>query len=401
MNEVIRQLKARKSVRMFEDREIEEPLVREILDAATQAPTAGNQQLYTILRITDQEKKERLSESCDHQPFIAQAKLVLVFCADCLKWYKAYRFAGCEPRLPGAGDLMLAVTDAAIAAQNAVVAAESLGIGSCYIGDIMENCEVQREILGLPEYVFPAAMLVFGYPTEQQRNRKKPARSDLDCIVFEDRYPEMDEALIRDMLGVKCPEEQGYDRWIRAFCKRKYDSDFSREMTWSVEAYLKQYRDVRLVSALEDRRALIPLYEEYARMLVETDPVFQRSLDQQNYDEEIAHLEEKYGLPRGRIYLVYVGNELAGCVGMKPFDDQHAELKRLYVRLAFRGRNLGERLVRQIMEDARAEGYRWLRLDTLPGLRTARKLYQRMGFREIDAYYDCLVPGTIFMEIEV
>ena len=109
-----------------------------ILEAAMQAPTAGCQQLYTILDITDQNLKEALAESCDHQPFIAKAPMVLVFCADCKKWYDAYLEAGCKPRKPDVGDLMLAVTDTAIAAQNAVVAAESFGIGSCYIGDIME-----------------------------------------------------------------------------------------------------------------------------------------------------------------------------------------------------------------------------------------------------------------------
>ncbi|MDO5474712.1 MAG: nitroreductase family protein [Phascolarctobacterium sp.] len=158
MNEVIHQLYERKSVRVFEDREIPSEAKSAILRAATMAPTAGNQQLYTILDITDPEIKCKLADSCDHQPFIATAKLVLIFCADCLKWREAFCCAGAEPRKPGPGDLMLAVTDAAIAAQNAVVAAHSLGIGSCYIGDIMENCEIHREMLNLPEYVFPAAI---------------------------------------------------------------------------------------------------------------------------------------------------------------------------------------------------------------------------------------------------
>ncbi|MDO5458166.1 MAG: GNAT family N-acetyltransferase [Eubacteriales bacterium] len=158
---------------------------------------------------------------------------------------------------------------------------------------------------------------------------------------------------------------------------------------------------VSLIPAFDRRNELIPLYEEYAAMLLETDPVFARSLAQQNYDEEILHLEEKYAPPKGQIYLVFVDGELAGCVGMKPSDDSHAELKRLYVRPAFRGRNLGETLTRRIMDDARKAGYRYLRLDTLPGLKSALKLYRRLGFREIDPYYDCLVPGTIFMEIEL
>ena len=241
MNEIIRQLHSRKSVRVFEDRDIPENIVNEILEAACQAPTAGNQQLYTVIRVTDESLLDRLSESCDHQPFIKEAKLVLVFCADCLKWQKAYEYCGCDPRKPGAGDLVLAVTDAAIAAQNAVVAAWSFGIGSCYIGDILENCEEQRDILGIPEYVMPAAMLVFGYPTEQQKKRVKPSRSGLEYVVSENRYPEMDAEYIRGMLEPKTGGKD-HEAWVKAFFRRKYDSDFSREMSRSVEKYLEQYR---------------------------------------------------------------------------------------------------------------------------------------------------------------
>ena len=242
MNEVIRQLYGRKSVRVFTDREIEEPVVQEILQAAAMAPTAGNQQLYTILRITEPALLRSLAESCDHQPFIAEGKLVLVFCADCLKWYEAYAAAGCEPRRPGPGDLILAVDDALIAAQNAVVAAESHGIGSCYIGDIMENNERQRELLDLPDYVFPAALLVFGYPTAQQAERKKPERAAMKYIVQENRYRRMDAGQLQDMLA-KGKNGQEYLDWITAFCKRKYQSDFALELNRSVREYLKQYAE--------------------------------------------------------------------------------------------------------------------------------------------------------------
>lgn len=241
MNEVITQLFDRKSVRVFTDREISPQDKALILDAAIQAPTAGNQQLYTILDITDRSVKEQLVDSCDHQPFIAEGKLVLVFCADCLKWYEAFLSAGCQPRKPGVGDLMLAVCDAVIAAQNAVVAAESLGIGSCYIGDIMENYELQKKILQIPDFVFPAAMLVFGYPTEQQRNRPKPPRSARQYIVHENSYHPMDGDDLKAMLEVKTTQPD-YEKWLQAFCNRKYNSDFSREMTRSVEKYLEEFR---------------------------------------------------------------------------------------------------------------------------------------------------------------
>lgn len=240
MNEVIRQLNGRKSVRAYTDREIGFEEKQAILRAAAEAPTAGNQQLYTILDITDQALKEKLVETCDHQPMIAQAKMVLIFCADCKKWYDAYLAVGCDTRKPGVGDLMLAVGDAMIAAQNAVTAAESLGIGSCYIGDIMENCEAQRELLSLPEYVFPAGMLIFGYPTEQQTRRPKPERVKMEYIVHENSYQPLNNAQLEEMWTPRAGEK-GYVAWMQAFCNRKYNSDFSREMTRSVRKYLEQY----------------------------------------------------------------------------------------------------------------------------------------------------------------
>lgn len=141
-NEVLQALSARKSVRVYTDEPVTEAERNAILQAAFQAPTAGNQQLYTILNITDPALKARLADLCDHQPFIAKAPLVLVFLADCRRWLQAYKAAGIENvRTPGVGDLLLAMADTCIAAQNAVVAAESLGIGSCYIGDVIENAE--------------------------------------------------------------------------------------------------------------------------------------------------------------------------------------------------------------------------------------------------------------------
>ena len=111
MNPTISQLLKRKSVRVFTDREISPKKKVLILEAAAQAPTAGNQQLYTILDITDPAIKEQLVHTCDNQPFIATGKMVLVFCADCLKWYDAFKAVGCDPRDPGVGDLLLAVSE--------------------------------------------------------------------------------------------------------------------------------------------------------------------------------------------------------------------------------------------------------------------------------------------------
>lgn len=240
MTETVRELLERKSVRNFTHEPVSDADRELILRCACAAPTAGNQQLYTVLHVTDPVIREQLVETCDHQSFIATAPLLLVFCADCRKWYEAFKAADCSPRLPGPGDLLLAVADTNIAAQNAVTAAWSLGIGSCYIGDVMENCERQREILKLPEYVFPAAMLVFGHPAESVAEQRKPPRAPMEYIVSENAYPETDEEYYRALFSGKWSREN-YAAGIDAFCRRKYNSDFSVEMSRSVREYLKDF----------------------------------------------------------------------------------------------------------------------------------------------------------------
>ncbi|MEF2837973.1 MAG: nitroreductase family protein [Oscillospiraceae bacterium] len=242
MNEVIRQLHDRKSVRVYEDRPVEPDVKRAILEAAIQAPSAGNMALYTILDITDQEMKDKLAVSCDNQPFIATAPVVLIFCADYRRWYDVFCGHVEEVRKPDLGDLFLAEADSLIAAQNAVVAAHSLGLGSCYIGDITENYEFHRELLNLPQYVVPAAMLCIGYPTQQQLSRAKPPRHAVEYLVHENGYSMEKSGKMADMLAVqqgKADEELA--DYIRRFCKRKWNSEFSQEMSRSCTEIVRQW----------------------------------------------------------------------------------------------------------------------------------------------------------------
>lgn len=242
MTNTIQELFDRKSVRVFTDREISAEDRALILRSAAEAPTAGNMQMYTIIDVQDQKEKEELSVLCDNQPFIAGGKLVLIFAADYQRWYDAFEMNGAKPRKPGKGDLLLSIVDATIAAQNTVTAAHSLGIGSCYIGDILENCEKVRALLNLPDFVVPSCMLVFGYPTQQQKDREKPARFPMDDIVCVDKYEKKDVEALRSMFSGKCGK-QSFEDWARAFCDRKYNSDFSVEMQRSAAEYLKKYTD--------------------------------------------------------------------------------------------------------------------------------------------------------------
>ncbi len=242
MNDVIRQLHQRKSVRVYEDRPIETDVKRAILEAAIQAPSAGNMALYTILDITDREMKKALSVSCDNQPFIATAPMVLIFCADYRRWYDTFCNYVEEVRKPDMGDLFLAEADALIAAQNAVVAAQSFGIGSCYVGDITENFEYHQKLLNLPKYVVPAAMICFGYPTAQQANREKPARFTVEDMVHENGYCMEKSAAMPRMLAQRQEvSEEELAGWVRRFCKRKWNSEFSREMSRSCTAMVEAW----------------------------------------------------------------------------------------------------------------------------------------------------------------
>ena len=242
MNEVLRQLHDRKSVRVYEDRAIEPEVKQAILEAAIQAPSAGNMALYTILDITDPYMKAKLAVSCDNQPFIATAPMVLIFCADYRRWYDVFCAHVDEVRKPDLGDLFLAEADALIAAQNAVVAAHSLGLGSCYIGDITENYEFHKELLSLPQYVVPAAMLCMGYPTRQQLSRSKPQRHSVADMVHENGYSmEKSEEMLHMLSRREGKEGEELTGWLERFCKRKWNSEFSREMSRSCTEMVRDW----------------------------------------------------------------------------------------------------------------------------------------------------------------
>jgi nitroreductase len=252
MNQVIDTLLSRKSIRAFENRRIEPDVRAAILKAAFRAPTAGNMMLYSIIDVTDQTIKDKLVTTCDNQPLIARAPMVWLFLADYQRWQDYFVHSNVEKlekpmRNPEEGDLFLACSDALIAAQNAVIAAESFGLGSCYIGDIIENYEIHKEMFNLPQYVFPICMLVFGYPTQQQKEREMTSRFDEKFVVFENQYrqlegDEFDEMFAeRESQMPKSKAMQDIDNFGQAMYRRKFSSAFSIEMSRSAREWLKHW----------------------------------------------------------------------------------------------------------------------------------------------------------------
>jgi FMN reductase (NADPH)/FMN reductase [NAD(P)H] len=258
MNETLQVIANRRSVRNYADTPLTAEEKNAILTSAMRAPTAGNLMLYSIIEIEDQALKDRLAITCDNQPFIAKAPFLLLFAADYQRMYDQFVMSGAEqkclerginPRPPQEGDMLLACCDALIAAQNAVIAAESLGIGSCYIGDILEQYEIHRELLDLPQYVLPLALVCFGRPAVVKEEKRLTPRYDSRFVVFKDRYHRLTRQEVQEMLRPTVekafPGEfhaEDVDELIQRVYFRKFVSDFSVEMTRSVRAMLKNWQ---------------------------------------------------------------------------------------------------------------------------------------------------------------
>lgn len=125
----------------------------------------------------------------------------------------------------------------------------------------------------------------------------------------------------------------------------------------------------------------------------------------QSFEQELAILPGDYAPPRGELLLAWCGDVLAGCVALRPFDDADypnaAEMKRLYVRPAFRGLGLGRELAERILDAARGHGYSTVLLDTLDDMEAARALYEELGFEEIPPYYHNPIAGAHYLKVDL
>ncbi len=258
MNSTLEVIQRRRSLRNFSDQPLAEDERNAILQAAFRSPTAGNMMLYSIIEVEDQVLKDRLAETCDHQPFIAKSPFVLLFLADYQRWYDYFMLSGADQkadelglpnRLPQEGDLLLACCDALIAAQSAVIAAELMGIGSCYIGDILENYEIHREMFDLPKYVLPVTLLVFGRPASGAMPSGQTPRFAPEFILHRNRYRRFNAeefermyTHLNERLQAMAKRPFGAENVGQATYLRKFVSDFSVEMTRSAREMIKNWQ---------------------------------------------------------------------------------------------------------------------------------------------------------------
>lgn len=194
MNPTIELLKSHRSIRKFKDQQIPQELFEELIRAGQCAATSNHVQAYTIIHVVNTEKRKKLAELAGGQAYIETCSDFLVFCADMKRATESAEKAGAEVIRGMTEQLLVASVDAALIAQNVVVAAESEGLGICYIGGIRNNPQDVSDLLNLPEHVYPVFGLCLGYP--DQNPEVKP-RLPLAAILKEDEYNDAeDEALV-------------------------------------------------------------------------------------------------------------------------------------------------------------------------------------------------------------
>ena len=148
-------------------------------------------------------------------------------------------------------------------------------------------------------------------------------------------------------------------------------------------------------------QAALPEHIEQTRALfLEYAASLGFSLCFQSFDEELKSLPGAYAAPSGRLFLVQYEQQTAGCVALRKLEAKICEMKRLYVRPAYRGKGLGRILVELVIAEARAIGYERMRLDTVASsMQDAVELYRRMGFKEIPPYRENPIEGALYMEL--
>jgi FMN reductase (NADPH) len=199
MNTVIKTIMDHRSIRSFEDQQLTQEQIETIVSAAQSASTSSFIQAYSIIGVTDKDKKKRLAELAGHQSYVEENGHFFVFCADLYRHTLIGKLEDkkVEPTLESTEKFMVAIIDTALAAQNAVLAAESMGLGVCYIGGLRNNIYEVADLLQLPERVIPLFGLAVGFP--KKATDKKP-RLPLKHIYHENTYQGNEEEYTRQLM---------------------------------------------------------------------------------------------------------------------------------------------------------------------------------------------------------
>ena len=220
MNDVIKLLQSHRSIRNFADKPLDSETVNTIIASGQAAATSNNIQATTVIQVTDAQTREQLAELAGGQKYVETAGAFFVFCADLKRSAQACVLKGGTFAQGMTEDFVIATVDVALFAQNCTVAAESLGMGICYIGGLRNNPAGVSELLNLPDNVYPVFGLCIGYP--EQYPEVKP-RLPLDAVLMQNTYD-------ADVLASGIT---AYDEHIHAYYSSR--SGINKDSSWSEE----------------------------------------------------------------------------------------------------------------------------------------------------------------------
>ena len=197
---VIESLLAHRTIRNYKSDPISDEILEKILTAATRGATTGNMQLYSIIITKDEAKRKALCPLHFGQKMVEQAPVILTFCADLNRFHRWCEERNAEKVYDNFLWFCNGTIDAVIAAQNAVVAAESLGLGTCYLGTTTYTADKMVEFFNLPKGVVPVTTIVLGYPAD---NPPLTDRLPLDAVIHHETYEDYSTACINNLFAEK------------------------------------------------------------------------------------------------------------------------------------------------------------------------------------------------------
>ncbi|MFB6468720.1 oxygen-insensitive NADPH nitroreductase [Cytobacillus sp. Hz8] len=222
MNSIIETILNHRSVRSFEEKKLTKEQIEIIVRSAQAASTSSFIQAYSIIGVTDPKMKKQLAELAGNQPYVEHNGHFFVFCADLHRHEMIGKMENKEVlySIESTEKFMVSLIDTALAAQNAAIAAESMGLGICYIGGIRNQLNEVREVLHTPEHVIPLFGMAIGYPKDL--NEQKP-RLPFEHIYHENKY-EQDEVKLKTQL-------EEYNRLIAQYYEERTNG--ARKDTWT------------------------------------------------------------------------------------------------------------------------------------------------------------------------
>ena len=193
-------LNSRKTIRKYQPKEVDDKLITELLEAAFRASTTGNMQLYSVVITKDEKQKERLSPTHFNQPTYKNAPVSLTFCADYNRFNKWCEQRNAQPGYDNFLSFLTAAIDTLLVAQTFCIAAESKGLGICYLGTVTYNAKKIADILNLPKFVVPITTITLGYPDE---NPAQTDRLPVESFIHSETYKDYTKEAIDKLYAYK------------------------------------------------------------------------------------------------------------------------------------------------------------------------------------------------------